>query len=178
MGGETKNRGFLLGVALVLLPGCYAAIGPSVGIVVPSGRPTIGWEVSAVSGAVGQVFAAGGPATDGHPAWTRRTYLVWEPRLGGVPGDSSILVGGGATFGARWDRSDGSSAPPRAAFISGIWGGAVVPFDRPTDYLSGRTLPYFSIALGVRGDEIYLAPKVGILQEPSFTLDLGGGFGH
>ena len=161
----------LLGVALVLFPGgFYAAIGPSVGIVLPQGRPTIGWEASAISVAAGQVFAFGGPGTDAQPAWTRRTYVVWEPRFGEDTRRSNIMAGGGGTLGLRWDR-DGDPQKPSPLFLGGVWGGAMVPSDPHTNYFSGHTLPYFSIALGWRGDEIYLTPKVGVLQEPNFPSD-------
>jgi hypothetical protein len=166
-----------LGFALLLLPGCYAAIGPQIGLVLPEGRPTVGWELSAASFSVGQVVAAHGTrADDGSPGWTRRTYVAWEPRFGVDTNRASVFVGGGGTLGMRWDRCDDLRLAS-GSFLGGLWGGAVVPFDPHTDYLSGHTIPYFSIALGWRGDEIYLAPKLGVLQEPSFPSDVGG-FGH
>ena len=174
---NTRDRPWrlLFVLAAVLIPGCYAAVGPSIGIVLPQGRPTFGWELSAVTGEVGQVFASSGPPVDGRPAWTRRTFLVWEPRMGATIGSSGILAGGGLTFGASWDRSQDSSARAGGEFLFGFWGGAVVPYDRHTNYLSGQTMPYLSISLGVRGDELYLAPMVGVLQEPTLTIGFGGG---
>jgi hypothetical protein len=158
---------------LLLLSGCFAAAGPSFGLVLPEGRPTIGWELSAATVSVGQVFASDGPVKEGRPPWVQRTFLAWEPRVGRTAGSTSILCGGGATLGASWDRTADQAAAPGATGLFGFWGGAAVPYDRQTDWFSGRTDVYFSVALGLRGDELYLTPKVGVLREPQLTISIG-----
>src|SRR3954468_21686795 len=94
--------------AAALLPvglfcGCYAAVGPTVGIDLDTHRATVGVEASAVTLTVAQSFALGNalveplPVVASRPAppsaapkqksrrpvhWTSRTSLLWEPGMG------------------------------------------------------------------------------------------------
>jgi hypothetical protein len=170
----------------LILPACFAAVGPSVGIRLSDASPTIGWEVSAATIAGGQVYALRGdrpqpavPAgssssqSSSQSRWVRRTFLVWEPRLGHtVPGSASVLIGGGGTVGAKWDDS-AAAGKGGGQFLGGAWAGVAIPIEPRRFDLEGRTDVYVSIAVGIRGDELYLTPKVGVFQEPEVTISAG-----
>ena len=148
----------VLPVIALLSGGCFAAAGPTVGIVVPAGRPTIGWEASGSVISFGQSFAA--------ERWRHRTYFLFEPRLGRTLGSSSdYFAGGGLSLGWRLDTTSERAGPPDWVWTGGAFAGGGRLIDR-----TGDPAPYVSISLGIRGDEIYLAPKVGFFAAP----DVGG----
>jgi hypothetical protein len=164
--------------------GCYAAVGPSIGYVPAAHRMTMGWELSAATFATGQSYAVGGSApleaTSGSGRWARRTYLVWEPRFGFLPGlvgerqgsSAFATAGAGATLGARWDAAPSESGPGRAAMLGGVWGGGAYVLsgsDQAVCDEDWRTT--FSLALGFRGGEFYLTPKVGVLNVPEVCIN-------
>ena len=164
--------------------GCFAAVGPSIGYVPSAHQMTMGWEVSAASFAFGQSHAVGGSApaaaASGSRRWIHRTYLVWEPRAGTFPGltfdkpgsSAFAIGGGGATIGARWDTATDGLAPGRAALLLGGWaGGAYVLPGSAQAACDADLRATFSLAVGFRGGEFYLTPKVGVLNVPEFCLD-------
>ena len=151
----------LLVIAL-LSGGCFAAAGPTVGIVIPEGRPTIGWEASASVLSFGQSFAA--------ERWRRRTYFLFEPRLGRALGSSDYFAGGGLSLGGRLDTASEAAGPPQWAWIGGGFAGGG-RFINGTNN-GGDPAPYLSISLGIRGDEIYLAPKLGFFVPPELDFSL------
>lgn len=163
-------------------PGCYAGLGPTLGSA--SGSPTLGWEASAATVTVGQSFATDGEATLARAAkphdyaFVRRTYLLWEPRLGGTPSDDGdgafSFGGGGASVGVRWDRVAGATGDAQSYF--GPLGGAFVGGGHVFDYGSRGCAttfqPYVSLAIGFRGREFYVTPKGGVVGVPHFCFTL------
>jgi len=95
--------------------GCYAGLGPTLGVA--GGSPTVGWEVSAATATVGQSFATdderqlASRAPAGKTSFVRRTYLLWEPRFGRTMGGNTAhafdFAGVGVSAGMRWDRVAG-----------------------------------------------------------------------
>jgi hypothetical protein len=118
-------------VSALLLSGCYAGIGPTVGIVTSSGTPTLGWELSGFTAAIGQSYAV---RRASERPWRVRTYVAWEPRIGRPTrdlNDSSEafgFAGLGGTLGARWEIVDDAAPPPRAQFLGGVWLGGGYAF--------------------------------------------------
>jgi hypothetical protein len=169
----------LLGLAC---SGCYAGVGPTLGTA--GGSPTLGWEASAATVTVGQSFATDSEPTLAHAAkphdyaFVRRTYLLWEPRIGIAPradrDDAFSFGGGGASIGMRWDRVAGATGDARSHF--GALGGAFFGGGRVFEYGASRCdtslQPYVSLAIGVRGGEIYLAPKGGVVGVPHFCFTI------
>jgi hypothetical protein len=160
-----------------LLSGCYAGIGPTVGIVTSSGTPTVGWELSGFTAAVGQSYAV---QRASERPWRVRTYVAWEPRVGrptrdlsGISSEAFGFAGLGGTLGAHWETVDDAAAPPRAHFLGGVWlgGGYAFPVNAPS--CGGNWRPYLSLAIGFRADEIYFSPKFGALEIPGFCLNIG-----
>jgi hypothetical protein len=153
----------LLPVIALLSGGCFAAAGPTIGIVVPEGRRTIGWQASGSVLSFGQSFAADG--------WRRRSFFVFEPRLGRPLGSSEDnFVGAGLSLGLRWDAAAEPAGAQETAFIAGGFAGGG-RFITGTDN-GGDPAPYLSISLGIRGDEIYLAPKVGFFVPPELDFNV------
>ena len=180
--GRLRGFGWTFRVLTCLCcSGCYGAVGPSIGYPLATNRPTLGWELSAATFAVGQSYLVGRPRTPAYEgrdsAWRRRTYFVWEPRIGPLPwgdNDQSGLrfAGSGLTIGARIDRpaADGED---RVGWVSGVWAGGGYAFPRSTPAgCDDDTRPYVSIAFGVRGNELYFTPKVGVMQVPKICVGL------
>jgi hypothetical protein len=144
-------------------PGCYAGAGPTVGVTF-AGRPTIGWEVGGATLALGQSYEAG-HAISAEEERGDRTYLAWEPRYGlghyAEASDALTIYGAGLTLGARMDRLEGR---PAFGAIGGFWGGATYVFDDDRRKCAGGVQVYTSFALGMRGEEVYAAPKVGVID--------------
>jgi hypothetical protein len=159
------------------------------------GHPTLGWEATALSVSTGQSFRMDRRAPSGDPGstearlerpWDRRAYVVWEPGYAAFVGPNStdapwLLVGGGFSAGRRWDVREVESADGEvrdvvdAAGIAGFWAGAndSVPMESPG---CGGFQPhmYGSVSIGVRGNEIYVTPKLGVFLAPrGICLDLG-----
>lgn len=169
----------LIGIDLLLCgfvcPGCYAGLGPTLGSA--GGSPTLGWEASAATVTVGQSFATDSEATlvrrakPHEDSFTRRTYLLWEPRLGPPPyeaGGAYTFGGAGASIGMRWDRVASATGDARTHF--GALGGAFLGGGHAFDY-GARTCdvsfqPYVSVAVGFRGNEVYVTPKGGVVGVP------------
>jgi hypothetical protein len=188
-----KLRSVAVGVGFIVAPcGCLFGVGPQAGLTF-EGRPTLGWELGAASFALGESFVVGTPKDEAAlfananlnpdprgPVWNRRTYLVWEPRWGasllGISGSyPAWLLGGGGSLGMRWDVSDvGASAHHTDyGFIGGVWAGATAAgaaLNTPSSCLDTEWHGYVSIALGVRGNEVYLAPKLGVFGVPKICL--------
>ena len=161
-----------LGSAL-LLSNCYGAIGPSVSFV-RNGPVALGWELSGVTATVGSSYALG---TAGERPWKSRTFVAWEPRVGlptrhldGSDTGGFAFLGLGGTLGARWDVIDGATTPPRAQFLGGTWVGGGYAFPTSQSGCDDAIHPYLSLAFGMRGDEVYLTPKVGVLDVPNFCI--------
>jgi hypothetical protein len=123
------------------------------------GQVTAGWELGAATFSAGQTY----PLASAAAGTTHRSYFVWEPRLGGLVDapDGYGFVGGGPTLGYRWDHHE--DGPPEGGVIAGVWGGAAYAFPRGSSKCEEKTRAYFSFALGIRGQEIYLAPKAGVM---------------
>jgi hypothetical protein len=177
---DWSARNYLRGVArgagvgsALLVSSCYGAIGPSVGFV-RNGPVTLGWELSGVTATVGSSYALG---TAGERPWRTRTFVAWEPRVG-LPTrnlDGSVaggfpFLGLGGTIGAHWDTVDGATAPPKAQFLGGTWVGGGYAFPISQSGCDDAIHPYVSFAFGMRGDEVYLTPKVGVLDVPTVCI--------
>jgi hypothetical protein len=169
---------FTPSVSALSLSGCYAGIGPTVGIATSNGTPTVGWEVSGFTAGIGQSYAVR-RATE-RPSRIR-TYVAWEPRIGlptrelsGINSDAFGFAGLGGTLGAHWDLIDDKAPPPRTQFLGGIWlgGGYAFP-ETGSQSCSGGWRPYLSLAIGFRTDEVYFAPKFGVIDSPGICLNLG-----
>lgn len=165
--------------------GCLG-FGPQAGITF-DGNPTLGWEVSALSVSTGQSFRLGlrerGKDTDSEKAilerpWDQRTYVVWEPGIlipvaGNAPDSWMLMAGGGFSLGGRWDVREVESDEGEVhtvvdpAATGGFWvgGNESVP-QAPSG--CGGFQPRFSgsLSIGVRGDEIYVTPKLGVFLWP------------
>lgn len=166
-------------------PGCYAGVGPTLGSA--NGSGTVGWEASAATVTVGQSFATENEAALARAAkpheyaFARRTYLLWEPRIGPAPQEDGAVsfAGGGVSVGMRWDRVAGATGDSATRF--GALGGAFVGGGHVFDYNSSHCdtsfQPYVSLAVGVRGGEAYVTPKAGVAGVPHFCFtvtDMGG----
>ena len=81
------------------------------------------------------------------------------------------FAGVGGTLGASWDIENQDSGASHAQFLAGAWlgGGYVFRVDRPAT-CGDVWQPYVSLAFGVRGDELYLAPKLGEIDVPGICL--------
>ncbi|MET0790190.1 MAG: hypothetical protein ABW061_01600 [Polyangiaceae bacterium] len=170
---------------LTVLPGCYAAVGPTVGVDLPTGRATVGLEASAATLTVAQSFALGHarlatPQPVAPRRWTSRTSLLWEPGLG-VPFDatngSAGLIAAGGTLGLRVDRNDDASTV--LGFSAGGWLGVSHLLNENKNLgCKNEVSPYLGLVIGVRGSELYASPKAGIVQVPHFCFSLGDGHGQ
>lgn len=106
------------GVVVATSSGCFAGAGPTLGYSLHDERPTLGWEVSAETFAVGQSYELGadsGEAVEPEERRVRvveRTYLVWEPRYG------VVLDDGLNSTGRSIDNSVGSSLAEGAVVVS------------------------------------------------------------
>jgi len=164
--------------------GCYAGVGPTLGSA--NGSATLGWEASAATVTVGQSFATKGEATLARAAkpheyaFVRRTYLLWEPRLGIAPGadvrGAFNFGGGGASIGMHWDRVARATgdAPTHFGALGGAFLGGGHVFDYGATHCDTSFQPYVSLAIGVRGGEIYVTPKGGLVGVPHICLTLTG----
>jgi hypothetical protein len=158
---------------------CFASVGPSIGMA--GGSPTVGWEVSAAMTSVGKSFALDSEADlaarakEGDYNFKRRTYLLWNPQIGTVFGDTSqrfFFSGMGGSVGMRWDAVAGAN---RTQF--GALGGAFLGTGMAAGVGGGcatSATPYVSLAVGFRGSEFYVMPKVGVAAVPKFCLEWGG----
>jgi hypothetical protein len=150
---------------------CYAGVGPSIGM--GGGSPTVGWELSAATVSVGQSFAtksetelAASAKSDDYN-FKRRTYLLWEPQIGKLFGDTDKtfpFMGLGGSIGMRWDAVAGAKrtefGPLGGAFIAGgVAGGVPV---HANGHCPNSVSPYGSLVIGFRGSEFYLMPKAGV----------------
>lgn len=188
----------LLGVALLpSVGGCYAAVGPTIGLDLPTGRATLGVEGSAETLTVAHSVALGGqrsePAKRAHrdvqqrtnarsasnttnEDWSTHTYLLWEPGLGAALGDDTEgkfgWLGGGGSVGIRLNRYEG--APMDANLVAGAWAsaGRALSNQESRECGASDTRPFAALVIGVRGFELYASPKVGVMQMPGFCLDL------
>jgi hypothetical protein len=151
---------------------CYAGIGPSIGMA--GGSPTLGWEVSAATVSVGQSFATKSESALAATAksddynFKRRTYLLWEPQLGKVFGDTEetfAFTGLGGSIGMRWDTVAGGAGRREFGPLGGLFVGAGVAGGAPpaaNGHCKNHASPYGSLVIGFRGSEFYLMPKVGV----------------
>lgn len=188
-----------LGACLTSLSGCYAAVGPTVGIDLKSGRATVGVEASGLTFTVAHSVALGSKPAEPKTVqvhtvdplsaarsvqtvgivqneyWRSRTYLLWEP---GIP------IPAGNTDGAfRWGALGGSvgvsfdaydDAPWRAKVAGGAWVGVGQALQGRPANAECRTRdvrPYLALIVGIRGSEVYLSPKLGVLEIPRICLD-------
>ncbi len=150
------------------LSGCYATVGPTIGFTI-KGEPTLGFEAGASTLTYGKTLIYGG-----HPAGTERqrrvrSFWAWEP---GYPfssksGEQLSWLALGASVGQSWE-ADGEKH-----WFGGAWTGAGHSPNIINDDGCGEDLrPYGMLLLGYRGDGFYLAPKVGLMLEPKFCLNL------
>ena len=162
-------------LAATCLPGCYAAVGPSIGVDTVTGRTTLGGELT--GGSVTYAFSKAvhdTPKTT-RKSWRHRHYLLWEPSIGTAPGDSNsraFAFGGiGASLGMRWERLEDDT------LAYGFAGGAFLAGGRMlTGGPSGcgdDNRPYVAGVLGFRGSELYFAPKLGVAHLPKICFSGG-----
>lgn len=165
-------------VAALACSSCFAGLGPVIGSANES--LTVGWEASAATITAGQAFATASEETLAKRAkpkdyaFKRRTYLLWEPRLGGLGDEDSLggfgFYGLGGSVGMRWDRVAGAG---RTQFggLGGVFFGGGYAFANP--HQGCRTTPQFygSLAIGFRGSEFYVAPKAGVVAVPAICFD-------
>ncbi len=167
----------LLWIALALLTGCHAQVGPTLGYA-PGRGVRFGWEggggIGPARGNIGQTygtfeFEADQPAVQGcadgqlvelQPPSKQLverfgfvTYAAFEPALALPRPTTPLMPAAGGTIGGGF-RNDLSPV-----FLGGGWAGGVwIP--------TVETLPK-SVVVGVRyigGDvELYVAPKVGLM---------------
>ena len=172
------------------LPCCFAAVGPTVGIDLPTGRATLGVEASAATFTVAQSVALGSGSPLRPPAtrppnpgtvaatanpqsdskyWRARTYLLWEPGLPLLV-ENRTWVAAGASLGVRWEIDD--DATNRARFTEGGWLGAAHAHSgqESSDCQASDTRPYLALVVGLRGQELYASPKMGVLEVPKLCL--------
>lgn len=167
-------------VAALGSSGCYGALGPTIGVALDSGRATAGFELSAATLTVAHSFALKAPSNPepGSHAWRHRTSIVWEPGIGSVVGDSEKafqFVGVGPTLGMRWDGLDDGSTD--FGFSGGVWVSGGTALSDGNQGCSDEVRPYAALILGIRGEELYLSPKAGIVDVPRFCFSLPiGGF--
>jgi hypothetical protein len=154
-------------------------MGPTIGL--DHGALNAGWEASAFSATAGKSYRVHSaselePAPSNEPSesgFEERTYLLWEPRVGWPYSTRQTIAvpGGGASLGIAWDRYAGSEQTVEHALFGAFAGvGVAKNEERPCGW---HATPYASVALGFRGGEFYLTPKVGITGVPTFCLDLG-----
>jgi hypothetical protein len=133
----------------------------------------VGWEVSAATVSVGQSFAiknetklAASAKSDDYN-FKRRTYLLWEPQIGKLFGDTDEtfgFTGLGGSIGMRWDAVAGAKrtefGPLGGVFVAGGVAGGVKP--HANGQCPHKASPYASLVIGLRGSEFYLMPKGGV----------------
>lgn len=191
VGGMQVLRSALGALFLLGISGCFAAVGPTVGVDLATGRATLGVEASAATFTVAHSVALGSgaplpssappsgstpPSASVPPAsdyWRSRTYLLWEPALGIPISDINQAFGwisGGGSLGVRWESYD--DAATRAHFTAGNWFavGATLTGPQSSDCGASDTRPYVALVVGMRGGELYASPKVGVLQVPKICL--------
>ncbi|MEO7034997.1 MAG: hypothetical protein ABI548_13895 [Polyangiaceae bacterium] len=188
-------------LGLALLPsisGCFAAVGPTIGLDLPTGRATLGVEASAETFTVAHSVALGGqhsePAervpvnareqTNARTAsstastkdWSTHTYLLWEPGLGAALGDNTaskfVWLGGGASVGVRLNRY--ADAPMDANLVAGAWasGGHALTNQESHECGASDTRPFVALVVGIRGSELYASPKLGVMHVPGLCIRL------
>jgi hypothetical protein len=108
--------------------------------------------------------------------WTERTSFVWEPWLGKELSNTNgafRFIGAGPTLGMRWDQLDDDST--RFGFAGGAWVSAGSMLQSDTSEGCGEDVrPYAALIIGIRGEELYASPKVGLAQVPEICFSLGG----
>jgi len=183
----------------LLLNGCYAAVGPTIGVDLPTGRATLGVEGSAETFTLAHSVALGtrpvdatrrteasekaqtsGRARTETEDWSSHTYLLWEPGFGGVVGDKGgdrtedkfDWLGGGASVGIRVNRY--AQAPMDATVVAGAWTSAGHALSgRQSDVCGASdTRSFLALVVGIRGTELYASPKLGVMHVPGFCLNL------
>jgi hypothetical protein len=176
-------------VAVALLPivsGCYASVGPTVGVDLKTGRATLGLEASGESFTLAHSVALGThaiarPATDtpskaDSKDWLTHTYLLWEPGFGGVLNETTsenfAFLGAGASVGMRMNRYD--DKPLDTNFVMGAWtsAGSALSARASRECGAKDTRPFVAFVVGVRGFELYASPKIGVMDLPSFCFDI------
>lgn len=157
-----------MAVLLASLAGC-ASVGPQIAVS-SRGQVRAGWEASALTVSTGQTYRLASAA----PGPRRRTYVAWEPGFGGIltphaqSTDALGFAGGGLTLGARWDTSDDGTV---GGGMIGAWGSTVIVtppiIENRCDW---EPHGYVSFTLGVRDDEFYFAPKLGVVAIPDICF--------
>ena len=98
-----------------------------------------------------------------------------EPSLGKELSDTNgpfRFVGAGPTLGMRWDELDDTST--RFGFAGGGWVSAGSLLQSDSSQGCGEDLrPYAALIVGIRGEELYASPKVGVVQVPEICISLG-----
>jgi len=81
------------------------------------------------------------------------------------------MVGAGLSLGITWDRMVEPNPSHGIDFLGGAWGGGGYAFSGRANAECGENRsPYVSAALGMRGTEIYFAPKVGVMIVPEICI--------
>ncbi len=174
IGTRAQARLFALAISC---SGCYGTVGPTIGVATTTGRPTIGVEGSGATVTVAYSHAlSGGGEGRADERWKSRTYLLWEPGFGKAldsTGGAFKFVGGGLSLGARWQEPDQGDTT-RVGFAGGAWlsGGSMLRGDTSTG-CGDDVRPYAVLVVGIRGEEFYAAPKVGLVQMPAICINLG-----
>lgn len=108
--------------------------------------------------------------------WSTHTYLLWEPGFGGALDDQTDgkfnWLGGGLSAGLRVNRY--TDAPMDADLVAGAWasGGHALSERTKPDCGAGDTRPFVAFVVGIRGYELYVSPKVGVMHAPAFCLNI------
>lgn len=164
----------LLAVVGLFGQGCYAAVGPSIGVDTKTGRTTLGGELSGatVTYAFSKVVTESEKTTP--KSWRHRHYVLWEPQLGAIPDESSraFAFGGiGGSLGLRLEELEDDT------FAYGFAGGMFVAGGRMlkggTSGCADDNRPYVSAVFGLRGSELYFAPKFGFAHLPKICFSSG-----
>jgi hypothetical protein len=175
--------------ALALLPifsGCYGAVGPTVGLDLQTGRPTLGVEGSGETLTLAHSVALGTRPVVRAPTntranadpkdWSTHTYLLWEPGFGGVLDNETsgqfTWLGGGGSLGLRLNRYD--EADSNVNLVVGAWlsGGRVLVNQGRHECGDSDTRPFAALVVGIRGFELYASPKIGVMHVPGFCLNI------
>jgi hypothetical protein len=107
--------------------------------------------------------------------WAQRTYLVWEPGIGRTLSNREPFqfVGAGPTVGMRWSQVGADST--HFGFADGAWVSAGAALVGPPKQCQSEDMrPYAALIVGIRGGELYVSPKIGVVSVPHFCLDLSG----
>jgi hypothetical protein len=155
-------------------PGCYAAAGPSIGLDTTTGRTTLGAELTGATVTYGFSKAVTDTPRTTRKSFRHRHYLLWEPSIGTAPGDTSrraYAFGGlGASLGMRWERLEDET------LAYGFAGGAFVAAGHmlkgaPRGNCADDNRPYVTAVFGLRGSELYFAPKLGFVHLPEICIN-------